>query len=278
MLVQNLSFPKTPALGDPTRLAAGDVDRYRRAFGERDPEALLAWALERFRGRIALVTALQAEGIVLLDLARRAGAAVRVITLDTGRLPDATYALIETVEKHFGVTVETVHPDARALAALARRGGPNLFYRSLDDRLACCRVRKVEPLARALGGLDAWITGLRRSQSPERATTPVLARDEAHGGLLKLAPLAAWSHEQVWEHIRRHKLPYHPYYDRGYTSIGCAPCSRPVALGAPARSGRWWWERDSHKECGLHLAPAAAAAPADAVRTTAPVRAAAGAR
>lgn len=254
MLTENLSIASADAGLD--RIGESDVTRYRTTFAERTPQDLLAWAFGRFDRRIALVTALQAEGIVLLDMARAIAPDLRVITIDTGRLPSETHAFIDTVRERMGVRIEIVHPASRALATLVGRGGSNLFYRSVDDRLACCRVRKVEPLQRTLAGLDAWITGLRRDQTPDRANTEILARDAAHGGMLKLAPLATWSEHQVWDYLRAHDLPRHPLYEEGYRSIGCAPCTRPVAIGEPARAGRWWWERGAHKECGLHLPPA----------------------
>lgn len=273
MLAENVSFPPRPApiaesatatttprpapnlrpLGIGSAIDEHDLARYQKAFGDHDTEELLRWAKGRFGNRLAVVTAFQAEGIVLLDMLRRITPDLRVITIDTGRLPAETYTLIDKVRRRFDIEVEMLYPDAPSLAALMQRGGPNLFYQSVDDRLACCRVRKVEPLNRALKNLDAWITGLRRDQSPDRAKTPVLARDEAHGGILKLAPLAAWSQDAVWDYIRQHKLPYHPLYDQGFTSIGCAPCTRAITIGESSRAGRWWWESGSHKECGLHL-------------------------
>ena len=262
MLSETLSIASADAGRD--RIAEADIARYQAAFAPHTPQDLLAWALGRFGRRIAVVTALQDEGIVLLDMARKIAPDVRAITIDTGRLPNETYRFIETVRERLDVTVEIVHPDARSLAALVGEQGPNLFYRSVDARLSCCRVRKVEPLRRALGGMDAWITGLRRDQTPDRAATPILARDDAHGGVLKLAPLAAWSLDDVAVYLRAHDLPRHPLYARGYRSIGCAPCTRPVQIGEPARAGRWWWEQGTHKECGLHLPTATTAAPSAA--------------
>lgn len=226
---------------------------------DNDPEGLLRWTLERFGPRSVIVTALQAEGIVLLDMARRIDPNVRAITIDTGRLPRETHDLIDTVRRRLGIAIEIVHPSSDALADLVSRRGPNLFYDSVESRLACCHVRKVEPLGRALAGVDAWITGLRRDQSPSRQGTAIITRDPATGGRLKLAPLAGWSEDDVWSYIRARKLPYHALYDQGYRSIGCAPCTRPVQIGEAARAGRWWWEDGSSKECGLHRSPQAPA-------------------
>ncbi len=226
-------------------LDAGDLEG-------ADPESILAWALEKWGRRVALLTSLQAEGLVLLDMAWRIDPAVRVMTLDTGRLPQETYEVIDQVRRRYGIEVEIFFPDAGDVEALVRRNGPNLFFHSAGSRLECCRVRKVEPLKRALSGLDAWVTGLRRSQSRSRAAIREVETDPEHGGIVKLNPLAGWSQQQVDAYVASHDVPRHPLYDQGYTSIGCAPCTRPIRLGEGSRSGRWWWEAGEHKECGLH--------------------------
>jgi phosphoadenosine phosphosulfate reductase len=183
---------------------------------------------------------------------------VRVVTLDTGRLPDETHRMIEAVRERYGVEVEVFYPDTRRVQEMVRRGGPNLFYRGTAERQECCRVRKVEPMERALGTVDAWVTGLRRDQTPERADTPKVAEDRRFGvgrprPLWKIAPLADWSAEKVWDYTQTHDVPRHPLYDKGYTSIGCAPCTRPPRPGAGERDGRWWWESEAPRECGLHI-------------------------
>lgn len=227
-------------------------------------EALVAWALERWGDRIALGTAFQAEGMVLLDMAWRLDRSVRVFTIDTGRLPSQTHDLIERVRERYDLVVEVYVPDARRVEELVHRGGPNLFYRSHEERLACCHVRKVEPLRRALAGLSAWITGRRRDQGATRGDIRRVAQDPLHPHVVKLSPLADWSEEEVWAYVTAHDVPYHPLYDRGYRSIGCAPCTRASRPGEAPRAGRWWWEGQDHpKECGLHveegrLQPAAA--------------------
>ena len=218
-----------------------------------EPERILALALDRWPGRVALATSFQAEGMVLLDMAWRIDPEVRVITLDTGRLPQETYEVIDKVRRRYGVEVEIFFPDAVAVEELVRQKGPNLFYDSMAARLDCCRVRKVEPLKRALVGLDAWVTGLRRSQGAERAGVRAVEIDPDHGGIYKLNPLARWSWEEVEAYVREHDVPRHPLYARGYASIGCAPCTRPVQPDEDARAGRWWWEDGGHKECGLHV-------------------------
>ena len=220
---------------------------------EREPaEAVLAWALETFGDRFAVVTSFQAEGMVIVDIARRLEPKVRVVTIDTGRLPEETYEFIDAVRARWDLRLEVLAPDAAAVSAMTSRHGPNLFRRDPALRLLCCHVRKVEPLAAAAAGLDAWATGLRRDGGPARAGTPKVGYDRAGGGLVKLSPLADWSREQVWAYTRERRLPVHPLYERGYQSIGCAPCTRPVRPGEPERAGRWWWEAGAERECGLH--------------------------
>jgi thioredoxin-dependent adenylylsulfate APS reductase len=223
------------------------ADLERRPAGE-----LLAWAARTFGRRFAVVTSFQAEGMVVLDLARRVDPDVRVLTLDTGRLPEETYEVIEAVRTGLGLDVEVVTPDPDEVAAMVARNGPNLFRQDPALRRLCCHVRKVAPLARALTGLDAWATGVRRDGGPARAGTPKVELDEDHGGIVKLNPLADWTREQVWAYVRANHLPVNPLYERGYTSIGCAPCTRPTRPGEDERAGRWWWEADPARECGLH--------------------------
>lgn len=237
----------------PIDLASPAEERLALADAEdAAPETILRHALATWPRRMAVVTSFQAEGMVLLDMAWRIDPTVRVITLDTGRLPQETYDMIDRTRERYAVEVEVFFPDARAVEALVRGGGPNLFRDSVESRLACCHVRKVEPLRRALADLDAWVTGLRRDQSSTRAGVRKVETDPEHGGIVKLNPLADWSWEEVRSYVRRHDVPLHPLYARGYASIGCAPCTRPIRDGENARAGRWWWEANGHKECGLH--------------------------
>ena len=229
-------------------------------------DRLLAWAIETYGRQFAVVTSFQAEGMVVLDLARQVDPGVRVLTLDTGRLPEETYQVIEAVRTGMGLEVEVVSPDPADVAAMVARHGPNLFHKDPALRRLCCHVRKVAPLDRALSGVAAWATGRRREGGgPSRSDTPGAELDAAHGEIVKLNPLADWTRDQVWAYIRSHRLPVNPLYEQGYTSIGCAPCTRPTRPGEDERAGRWWWEADSDRECGLHarLAGGAAASPGD---------------
>ncbi len=221
-------------------------------FDTNTPEEILAWAIRTHGNRFALLTSFQAEGLVVLDMAVRIDPSIRVITLDTGRLPEETHQIIESVRGHYGVTVEMVTPDAAEVSSMVTRFGPNLFYQEPVLRKLCCEVRKVRPLARKLTEVDAYAVGLRREQSEERQN---VAKAETVDGRMKLSPLADWTHDRVWAYIREHGVPVHPLYARGYLSIGCEPCTRAVHAGEPERAGRWWWEDDDAKECGIHISP-----------------------
>jgi len=230
-----------------------DLTAAARDLEGASAEAILAWAFGRFE-RVALVASLQAESIVLIHIASRLRPGVEVVTVDTGRLPEETHALIDAVRSRFPVRLRVITPEPAAVESMTAEHGVNLFRRSPVQRHLCCEVRKTRPLGAALQGYDAWVTGLRRDQASSRVATPVVARDPAHGGIAKLAPLAAWSRDEVSDHVRAHDLPHHALYARGYTSIGCAPCTRATRPGEGERDGRWWWEDDPIKECGLHLA------------------------
>ncbi|MGQ0796711.1 MAG: phosphoadenylyl-sulfate reductase [Methanobacteriota archaeon] len=231
-------------------------------FEDRTAEEVLRWATGRFGERVALASSFGAEDCVIVDILARLGTP-RVFTLDTGRLPQETYDVMDAVRERYGIRVEVVVPETTAVESIVREHGLNLFYRSVELRKLCCRVRKVEPLERALKDLDAWIAGLRRDQEPSRRRIAKVERDATHGGIVKVNPLADWTWGDVMAYVRVHDVPYNRLHDLGYPSIGCAPCTRAVAPGDDLRAGRWWWERDAGKECGLHADPLAGpAAPA----------------
>jgi adenylyl-sulfate kinase len=209
---------------------------------------LVAQAIERYGPRLALSTSFQKEGMVLVDMAARISKDIHVLTLDTGRLPEETYAMVETVRKRYGIAIELVPPDPDEVRAMVERHGPNLFYREVPLRMLCCQIRKVRPLERRLAQFDAWLTGLRRGQNESRTEVRQIEEDERS---VKINPLASWSDADVDEYIRAHDVPLHPLYGRGYDSIGCAPCTRP----GRGREGRWWWEEEADKECGIHFSP-----------------------
>jgi phosphoadenosine phosphosulfate reductase len=206
---------------------------------------------ERMEGKIAFTTSFGLEDQAILHWIAELGLDIDVVTLDTGRLFPETYAVWAESEQRYGRRIRAVYPDHVALEALVARQGINGFYESTEARISCCHVRKVEPLNRALTGAEAWITGLRADQSTQRADISVLERD-AERGLLKLNPLFDWTREAIVDFATRNAIPINALHGLGFASIGCAPCSRAVAPGQPERSGRWWWEQDVKKECGLH--------------------------
>jgi phosphoadenosine phosphosulfate reductase len=230
-----------------------EIGEIALALDDREPQDVIAWGLETFGDSVAIVTSFQIDGLVVLDMAYRMKPDVRVVTVDSGRLPQATYEFMERVrERYPDMRLEVLFPDHREIETMVRRYGPNLFYRTVNQRLLCCHLRKVRPLLRALEGLEAWFTGLRRDQWASRAAIRKVEIDHDHDGIVKLNPLADWNKDDVWDYVRRHDVPYHPLYDRGYTSIGCEPCTRPIRPGEDDRAGRWWWETNAPKECGIH--------------------------
>jgi thioredoxin-dependent adenylylsulfate APS reductase len=234
------------------RLDETEVDELAAHFENRSPQHLLRWATERFGSRLAISTSFQNDGMVLLDMAWRIDPDIRVVTVDSGRLHQETYDLMEQVRERYGIQIEVFYPDATALQTFVRDNGINPFYRSTSLRRSCCDIRKVEPLKRALADSDAWISGQRRDQSATRKSVRKVEIDRTCDDKLKLNPLADWSENEVWDYIRANDVPYNALYDKGYTSIGCAPCTRPTEPGEDPRAGRWWWEQDTPKECGIH--------------------------
>ena len=208
--------------------------------------------LETTHSPSAFACSFGAEDMVLLDVIAKQVPRIEVFTLDTGRLPEETHALLDTVRNNYSISIRAYFPDSSTVEAWVEQNGPNAFYRSVAQRLQCCHIRKVEPLRRALARKKSWVTGLRREQSASRQNLQIEAWDEANG-LIKLSPLLEWTAEDVWAYIQTHGVPYNALHDRGYPSIGCAPCTRAVRPGEDSRAGRWWWEQASQKECGLHL-------------------------
>ena len=251
--------------------ASTAIQRHARASSDFD--AKLQRTLQGLRaaaaahaGRIVQATSLGAEDMVLTDLIARHRLAIPLATLDTRELHAPTLALIGRIEQHYGLVVEVYAPADAAVRQFVERHGPLAMRQSVELRKACCALRKLEPLGRMLADREAWITGLRREQSGHRAEVAHSEREPS--GRIKLSPLADWSWGDVWHYIALHGVPYNPLHDAFYPSIGCAPCTRAVALGEDFRAGRWWWENDDARECGLH-GKAHAAAPAGAARSEA---------
>jgi phosphoadenosine phosphosulfate reductase len=222
-------------------------------FAGASPEEVLSWALQTFGDKVALASSFGAEDVVLIDMLCRLAPAPRIFAIDTGRLPEATYEVMDGIRERYGAQIEVYFPIGEAVERLERESGCYSFRTSLEARHRCCGIRKVEPLERALSKLEAWITGLRKEQSATRTEVAFVERDDAHRGIAKINPLANWTHEQVWDYIERNNVPYNRLHKEGYPSIGCAPCTRAITPGEHIRAGRWWWESPEHKECGLHV-------------------------
>jgi phosphoadenosine phosphosulfate reductase len=232
---------------------ASDLQSWLQTKANLHPSDVLAFAFENFCPRIGISFS-GAEDVVLIDLAVKLGGDFRVFSLDTGRLHPETYQYLDKVREHYGVPIEIFYPRGEEVEKLVREKGLFSFYK--DGHKECCTLRKVEPLKRALNELDAWVTGQRRDQSPStRNHVEVAEIDQTFSNgrpLVKFNPLANWTSHQVWSYIRENHVPFNPLHERGFVSIGCEPCTRPVLPGQHEREGRWWWEDATKKECGLH--------------------------
>ncbi len=217
------------------------------------PQDVLLWAHEELGDDVALMSSFGLEDMALLDMFWRITPDARVMTLDTLRLPTETYPLFDQATARYGIKIEAFYPDMDAVREMIEERGYNLFYKDVQSRKKCCGVRKVEPLGRALESVNGWITGLRRDQGMERSVIDIVEWDDAHDAY-KINPLANWTFGQVRAYIAEHSVPYNELHDRGFPSLGCAPCTRAVEPGQDIRAGRWWWEADPDaKECGLHI-------------------------
>ena len=234
----------------------GGAGPLARAMTDAGLPERLALASRSIAGRLVFTTSFSLEDQAITHAIFRAGLDLRIeiVTLDTGRLFPETYDVWAQTEERYGRRINAVSPNRTGLESLVARQGINGFRQSVEARKACCDVRKVEPLGRALAGAAGWVTGLRAEQSAFRAAVPLAAQDDGYR-LIKINPLADWSRPDLVRYVTDNAIPYNPLHDQGYPSIGCAPCTRAVRLGEPERAGRWWWEQEAKKECGLHLVP-----------------------
>ncbi len=228
-----------------------DVEGLNRRLEDKSPQQVLEWALSEFHPNISLASSFGAEDMMLTDMLRKINPDARIFALETGRLHQETYDLVDKARERYG-DFEIYYPNTARLEEITRSHGLNLFYKSMTLRKLCCEVRKVEPLKRALSDLDAWITGLRRDQASTRVAVQKVEVDSLHNGIIKINPLADQTSEDVWRYIRENNVPYNALHDNGYPSIGCEPCTRAVKPGEDPRAGRWWWEPREASECGLH--------------------------
>lgn len=228
-----------------------DIVKLNERFAEAGAEEILAFALQHYPGKLAFASSLGAEDQVITHMLAGIDKNARIFTLDTGRLFPESYDLIHNTNSRYGIKIEVMFPDFTQVEDMVKEKGINLFYESIENRKLCCNIRKIQPLKRALSGMDAWITGLRRDQSVTRSDIQVFQWDEMNR-LIKINPLIDWSEQQVWDFIRLNKIPYNTLHDKGFPSIGCQPCTRAILPGEDIRSGRWWWENPDTRECGLH--------------------------
>ncbi len=219
---------------------------------ELSAQGVLEWAVKEYGDKVALACSFGAEDMVLIDILSKVTDKPRIFTLDTGRLHQETYNVMDEAREKYGIEFQVMFPDTKAVEAMEGEEGPNLFYRSIELRKRCCNVRKMEPLRRAFSELDAWVTGLRREQAVTRGAVAKVEEDSGNN-LIKINPLIDWSEEDVWNYIKENSVPYNALHDQDFPSIGCAPCTRAVKPGEDIRAGRWWWENPDEKECGLHV-------------------------
>ena len=232
------------------------MSEIRKIANELESKAapeILKWGFEKYGDKMVLASSFGAEDVVLIDMMCNINRNLtRVFTLDTGRLNQETYDLIDKIRKKYHIKVDAYFPNASDVEKMVANKGMNLMYESVENRKLCCNLMKVEPLKRALKQFDCWITGLRREQSATRNKILKIEVDTLNNNITKLNPLADWTNDEIWRYIRENKVPYNELHDRGYPSIGCEPCTRAIKEGEDPRAGRWWWENDTHKECGLH--------------------------
>ena len=219
----------------------------------KTPQDVLKWALDNLHPKLAKASSFGAEDSVIIDMMTKINPESRFFTLDTGRLNQETYDVMDKLQKKYKIKFEVMFPDAKEVEEMVRSRGINLFYDSVENRQLCCGIRKVHPLKRILSTLDGWVTGIRRDQTSVRKDAAFIEIDHKYNDIIKVNPLLNWTWDQVWNYIKENDIPYNNLLDNGYPSIGCEPCTRPVKGGEDLRAGRWWWENEEHKECGLHI-------------------------
>ena len=218
----------------------------------RTPQEVLEWSLDNLHPKIAMASSFGAEDVAVIDMMMKINPKARIFTLDTGRLNQETYDVMDELRDKYNINIDVMFPDQNEVEQMVRVNGMNLFYHSIGNRKLCCGIRKVHPLKKMLSILDGWITGLRADQTEVRTKSNRIEIDEQHNGIIKVNPIIDWNWKQTWDYIKKNNIPYNKLHDKGFPSIGCEPCTRSIKLGEPLRAGRWWWELDTEKECGLH--------------------------
>jgi len=219
----------------------------------KTPEEVLQWGLENIHPKLALASSFGAEDVCVIHMLSKINPEARVFSLDTGRINQETYNVMDEIRKKYNTKIEITFPDATEVIEMVQTHGMNLFYESAENRKLCCGVRKVHPLNKMLSTLDGWITGLRSDQTQNRQASKKIEIDEQHDSMVKLNPILDWSWDQTMGYIKENDIPYNKLIDQGFPSIGCEPCTRAIKPGEDLRAGRWWWENESDKECGLHM-------------------------
>lgn len=232
---------------------AKHVEGLNREFQDKTPMDVIKWALDNVHPKIALASSFGAEDVVVIDMMMKVNPEARIFTLDTGRLNQETYNVMDEIKTKYNKKLEVMFPDTQEVEEMVKEYGMNLFYNGQENRKLCCGVRKVHPLKKMLGTLDGWITGIRADQTQNRGDAAIFEIDKVFGGILKVNPIIDWTWQQTLDYIKDNNVPYNKLHDMGYPSIGCEPCTRAVKEGEDLRAGRWWWENESDKECGLHM-------------------------
>ncbi|MCK4408175.1 MAG: phosphoadenylyl-sulfate reductase [Bacteroidales bacterium] len=227
------------------------IENLNKEFQNSSPQEVISFFLSNYPEKIAFATSLGIEDQVIAEMIVSINKSVKIFTLDTGRLFQETYDLIQKTNSRYKINIEIYFPDTKQVEEMVKEKGINLFYESIKNRKFCCHVRKIESLKRVLNKFDVWITGLRKEQSEIRANDKLIEWDKLNG-LIKVNPLIKWTEKDVWNYIKEKNIPYNSLHNKGFKSIGCVPCTRAVEYSEDSRSGRWWWENDGHKECGLH--------------------------
>lgn len=228
-----------------------NIDQLNELWSGLTAEEILTKVLELFGNKVTFATSMGAEDQVITHILAKLSKSANIFTLDTGRVFPETYDLLHRTVNRYGLQIKSFYPDTTQVEEMVNSKGINLFYESIENRKLCCHVRKIVPLRRALTGMDAWITGLRREQSVTRTDLKIVEWDGGNG-LIKINPLLEWTEEQVWDYIKNNSIPFNKLHDQGFPSIGCQPCTRAIEKGEDLRAGRWWWEMPDSKECGLH--------------------------
>ena len=227
------------------------IENLNKEFQNSSPQEVISFFLSNYPDKIAFATSLGIEDQVITEMIVSTNKSIKIFTLDTGRLFQETYDLIQKTNSRYKINIEIYFPDTKQVEEMVKEKGINLFYESIENRELCCHVRKIESLKRVINKFDVWITGLRKEQSEIRANDKLIEWDKVNR-LIKVNPLIKWTEKDVWNYIKEKNIPYNLLHNKGFKSIGCAPCTRAVEYGEDSRSGRWWWENDGHKECGLH--------------------------